>query len=69
MTDSNAYWQGRRARSAGQPRELRDGRWSAKSRQQWFTGWDDEDHFRAPKLSPDAKAKFLAGLKALRESL
>lgn len=69
MTDSHAYWEGRRARGRGEPRELIDGRWSPASRNDWFKGWDDEDQIRAPKLSPEEREKFLAGMKALRESL
>lgn len=67
--ESDAYWQGRRARAAGRPRELSDDRFSSVSRQDFFRGWDVEDGFRAEKLSPEQKQKFLAGLAAIRQSL
>lgn len=69
MSETRAYWNGRRARSQDRPREIADDRSTPASRKQWYAGWDEEDGYKSPKPTPEQKQKFLAGLAVLKQSL
>lgn len=67
--DSTHFHRGRWARSQGEPRVIRDGRMSPKSRQDWYAGWDHEDRLRQPPQTPEQSAETDEALAGIREFL
>lgn len=69
MSGDKWFHRGKEARSLGHDRTVNDGRLSPASRQQFYAGWDEQDHLMSPQASAAQKAATIAGLREIRRHL